>query len=119
MFLLVDGDPGFLEAAEQLYRRRQPLLLASTANQTMMLLHSLGPDISVAMVNPNLPGNDGASLIQEIRAAFPNVPVVEISGVFRRDVLEAAKLFGPEAPRKPVLSEWESLLIALTGKTSA
>ena len=56
------------------------------------------------MIDLDLPGQDGFSLIQEMRRNFPDLPVIAISGVFHGRLLESAKLLGGRPCTPTILS---------------
>ena len=119
MLLLVDDDPEFLEAAERVFMPHR-VLFARDADQASMLMGTVGQEVSVILVDLDLPGKDGFAFIHELRGAFPDLPVVAISGVFQDHVLEAAKIIGAaEALRKPITSEWTSVLTRLATTNAA
>jgi len=107
MLLIVDDDPHFLEQAMQLLNSGKGLFIARDAQQAKELMGSVGAAFSLVLVDLDLPGQDGFSLIQEMRAAFPDLPVIAVSGVCKRDVLESAKLVGAaDALPKPIDDTW-------------
>lgn len=107
MLLIVDDDPAFLEAAERLLDQGRGVFFAGDARHAKELLTSVGAMVSVVLVDVDLPGGDGVSLIRELRQAFPDLPVIAITDVQRPDTLDFAKLLGAtDALRKPINSEW-------------
>jgi CheY-like chemotaxis protein len=71
------------------------------------------------LVDLNLPGKDGFSLIMEMRRSCPNLPVIAISGVFQEHVLESAKAVGAaDALRKPITPEWNTAITRVHAKTA-
>jgi len=117
MLLIVDDDPSFLEKAQQLLNSGRGVFLARNAQQAKELIGSVGQAFSVVLVDLDLPGQDGFSLIGEMRAAFPDLPVIAMSGVCKGDVLESAKLVGAaDALSKPINPEWELALARARGQ---
>jgi CheY-like chemotaxis protein len=111
MVLLVDDDPKFLEKARELLDTGQGIFLAGSAEQAKNLLGTVGSGFTLVMVDLDLPGQDGFSLIREMRQFFPDIPIIAISGVFQRNVLESAKVFGAvDALQKPITPEWKSVV---------
>jgi len=107
VLLIVDDDPRFLQEAEQLLDENRGVFFARDAEHAKQLMGSVGEGFSVLMIDLDLPGQDGFSLIREFRQQFPELPVIAISGVFQAHVLESAKLVGAaEALRKPINAEW-------------
>jgi CheY-like chemotaxis protein len=111
MLLLVDDDPTFLETAQDELELGRGIFLAATAEQAKSLMQSIGTGFSVALIDLDLPGQDGFSLIREMRQRFPEIPIIAISGVVQGHVLESAKVLGAKAIlRKPITSEWHSVI---------
>ena len=74
----------------------------------------LGTGLSVALIDLDLPGEDGFTLIRELRRRWPSLAIVAVSGVFQEIVLESAKAIGAsETLRKPIGPEWNSTIAAL------
>jgi CheY-like chemotaxis protein len=111
MVLIVDDDPRFLEQAEKLITSDRGVFFALDADHAKDLIRSIGGSLSVALVDLNLPGQDGFSLIRELRQHFPDLPLIAISGVLRREALESARLLGAtDALRKPITAEWKEAI---------
>src|SRR3954467_12985484 len=111
MLLIVDDDPAFLETAERLLNTGRGVFFARDATHAKDLISSVSAAFSVALVDLDLPGQDGFSLIYEMRQAFPDLPVIAISGVLKRDVLESAKLVGAAAALpKPIDAAWTAAI---------
>ena len=45
------------------------------------------PDLDLALLDLNLPGAEGASLVKQFRACHPAIPLVVVSGEDRRDTI--------------------------------
>jgi two-component system response regulator FlrC len=111
MLLIVDDDPRFLEYAERVLEAEGGILFARDAGQALSLMDSLAADFSAALVDLDLPGKDGFSLILELRQQFPKLPVIAMSGVFQTHVLESAKALGAiDVLRKPITTEWNTAI---------
>jgi CheY-like chemotaxis protein len=111
MILIVDDDPTFLENAGKVLDAGRGVFFALDATQAKSLIGSVGAAFSVALVDLNLPGQDGFSLIMEMRQQFPDLPVIAISGVFQEHVLDSAKAVGAvDALRKPITPEWKTAI---------
>src|ERR1043166_4166930 len=108
MLLIVDDDPIFLEKALELLRDSdEGVFFAANAEHAKQLMGAVGAGFSVVMIDLDLPGQDGFSLIREMRQHFPDLPIIAISGVFQDHILQTAKLVGAEdALQKPVTPEW-------------
>ncbi|HSP66076.1 MAG TPA: response regulator [Bryobacteraceae bacterium] len=117
MLLIVDDDPKFLQDAERALDAE--VLFARDADQALDLVGNLGAEFSAVLVDLNLPGKDGFSLIIEMRRRFPNLPVIAISGVVQEHALESAKAVGAaDALRKPITSEWNTVIFRAQRKTA-
>ena len=112
MLLIVDDDPTFLEKAHDLLNgAAEGIFFAGNAEHAKELMGTVGAGFSVMMVDLDLPGQDGFSLISDMRRHFPDVPVIAISGVFQKHVLESARLLGAAATlSKPISPEWNAAI---------
>jgi CheY-like chemotaxis protein len=112
MILVVDDDPEFLQEAERFLPATERLMFAASSRQAILLLKTLGEhEFSLALVDLNLPNENGFELISTLTKEFPHLPVIAISGFYAADVLESAKLLGAIATlAKPVTREWKDLL---------
>ncbi len=111
MLLIVDDDPKFLESAQALLDMGRNIFFAGNAEHAKSLMSSVGMGFSVVMIDLDLPGQDGFALIREMRQHFPDLPIIAISGVFQRHVLESAKALGAnEALQKPIDPEWNAAI---------
>jgi CheY-like chemotaxis protein len=120
MLLLIDDDPKFLEKARELLDTGRGVFLAGSAEQAKDLLGSIGSGFTLFMIDLDLPGQDGFSLIREMRQHFPEIPIIAISGVFQRNVLECAKVLGAvDALQKPISPEWTAAIERVNGKPDA
>lgn len=113
MILLVDDDQQFCEELTRVLQRERPALIAKNGGQALGLLKVI--EFRVAIVDLNLPDQNGFELIQSIHAEFPDLPIVAISGVCSGSVLESAREFGAvEVLPKPVTSEWRAVVERLS-----
>jgi CheY-like chemotaxis protein len=111
MLLVVDDDPRFLQTVQQTLAAARQILLARDGEQALQLLGAVGEELSVAMVDLDLPKIDGFQLISMLHRAAPDLPIIAISGVVQEHVLESAKEVGATAIlRKPITSEWKAVL---------
>ena len=116
MLLIVDDDPVFLRNAEENLNEGRGILFARDAAHARTLLETVGGGIGVVLVDLDLPGQDGFSLIREVSREYPTMPVIAISGVVQLDVLESAKAMGARATlRKPVSPEWRKTIASVRG----
>jgi DNA-binding NtrC family response regulator len=111
MLLIVDNDPEFLQEAEQHLTSPRGVFFARDAKQAKELMGNVGGVFSAALVDLDLPGQDGFSLIREMHQRYPDLPLIAISGVFQSNVLESAKLLGAsETLPKPISAEWNAVI---------
>jgi CheY-like chemotaxis protein len=110
MILVVDDDPAFLEQVGPALEPSRGVLFAGDAARAMELAVGL-KDVSVALIDLDLPGTDGFALIDELRERVPELPTIAMSGVLQPDVLESAKALGAAAVlRKPITPEWKTVV---------
>lgn len=111
MILVVDDDPKFLEEARLRLDAGRGVFLAANAAQARSLIATVGTVFSLAVVDLDLRGQNGFDLIRDLHANYPDLPIVAVSGVFQRDVLETAKLVGAvEVLQKPIDPDWIPVL---------
>lgn len=110
MILVVDNDVAFLELASKILNRDRQVFLASDAQHAFELAQRLG--FSVALVDLDLKGRDGLSLIQRLRENFPDLPIVAISSVLEERKLEedAMQLGVVEVLHKPITADWKRVV---------
>jgi CheY-like chemotaxis protein len=75
----VDDATAFLELANKILNPDRQIFLAYDAQQAFQLIRHLGG--AAALVDLDLKGKDGLSLMQKLRERFPALPVVAISRV--------------------------------------
>jgi CheY-like chemotaxis protein len=111
MLLIVDDDPAFLESADESLNDGRGVLFANNGQRARQLLDAIGPGCSVLMIDLDMPGEDGFSLIREMRRKYPALPIIAISGVYQTNVLESAKLLGArDTLQKPITPEWRATI---------
>ncbi|HEV2202465.1 MAG TPA: response regulator [Bryobacteraceae bacterium] len=109
MILVADQDASFLALAAIILNQDRQVFLALDAQQAFQLTEHLG--FSVALVDLDLKGKDGLSLIQRLRAAFPDLPIIAISSVLSgRKVEEARELGVVEVLHKPITPDWKPVV---------
>ena len=111
MLLIVDDDPAFLDHAREVFDAGRGIFLAPDAQRAKELLDLMGDSLTVALVDLDLPGEDGFALIREMRSRFPNLAIIAMSGVYQQHVLESAKSLGARVTlEKPISPEWNAAL---------
>jgi two-component system sensor histidine kinase/response regulator len=109
MILVVDDDLSFLELASKILNRDRQVFLAFDAQQAFQLTKHLG--FSVALVDLDLKGKDGLSLIERLRENFPDLPIIAISSALSGRELEHAMELGVvEVLHKPITPEWRPVV---------
>src|SRR3954447_18024482 len=75
------------------------------------------PQIVLLMIDLDLPGQDGFSLIREVRKHFPSIPVVAVSGALKPHVIESEKVIGAaETLQKPIDKDWTAAIARVRAK---
>jgi CheY-like chemotaxis protein len=106
MILVADHDASFLELAGTILNRDRQVFLALDAQQAFQLAEHLG--FTVALVDLDLRGKDGLSLIEKLRKSFPDLPVIAISSVLSGHRLDEAVGLGVvEVLHKPITPDWK------------
>jgi CheY-like chemotaxis protein len=119
MLLIVDDDPRFLQQAERSLDVGRGVYFAREAAQAKELILTVGREFSLALIDLDLPGQDGFSLISELHRNFPGLPVIAMSGVVQANVLESARALGAtDVLRKPIGPEWTVAIRRARAKSS-
>ena len=109
MILVVDNDVSFLELASKILNRDRQVFLAFDAQQAFQLAEHLG--FSVALIDLDLKGKNGLSLIQKLRESFPDLPIIAISSVLSgRELEDAMELGVVEVLHKPITPDWKPVV---------
>jgi CheY-like chemotaxis protein len=95
MLLLVDDDPKFLQAAETGLEPGRGIFFARNAEHAKELMRSVGSAFSVAIIDLNLPGQNGFELIRELHEQFPDLPMIAVSGTCHHDAWRAPGFSAP------------------------
>ena len=109
MILVVDDDENLLEQAQEILNRNRQVFLASDVNRAFELVRELG--FSVALVDLDLPGEDGFWLIRKLRDAVPELSIIVVSNALHTLSLDDAKKLGAvEVLKKPITQEWRTVV---------
>lgn len=109
MILVVDGDPVFLEEARQVLNRTRQVFLTTNAERAFEMARELG--FSVALVDLDLPGEDGFALIRKLRQTMPEISIIAISSEFHNITPEQAEKLGAvEVLTKPITPAWKPVV---------
>ena len=83
--LVVDDEPDVAELFRQRFRReaRQGtyvLHFAASGEEALDALdHEIEPELIVILSDINMPGMDGLTLLQKVKAAWPDLPVMMVT----------------------------------------
>jgi len=109
MILVVDDDDAFLEQAQEILNRTRQVFLASDADRALELARELG--FSVALIDLDLPGEDGFALIRKLRDIVPELSIIAVSSALHNLTLEDARKLGAvEVLKKPITPEWKPVV---------
>jgi len=78
--LIVDDSPETLAGLNCYYSARFEVLTASDAGEVLRVLEASAPKVDVLICDLLIPGASGAGLIAHIKARFPDLPVIVITG---------------------------------------
>lgn len=118
MILIVDDDPTFLEEAEAILAPERGLLFLTHGREAVQFIKDIG--VSVVLVDLSLGEENGFELIRNLRHTDPKLPIVAMSGVYPREVLESALLLGAnEVLSKPPTNSWKSVVERLRRRNKA
>ena len=109
MILIVDDDPSFFEKAEAVLAPERGLLFLTHGREAVQFIRNIG--VSVVLVDLSLGPENGFDLIRNLRENAPKLPIIAMSGVYPREVLESALLLGAnEVLSKPATPFWKKVV---------
>jgi two-component system, NtrC family, response regulator AtoC len=109
MILIVDDDPTFLKEAEEVLAPERDLLFLTHGREAVQFVKDIG--VSVVIVDLSLGEESGFDLIRNLRSTAPKLPIIAMSGVYAREVLESALLLGAnEVLSKPATPAWKKVV---------
>jgi serine phosphatase RsbU (regulator of sigma subunit) len=76
--LLVDDDPGMLHALQRVLERNCELRGTTDARQALALADAFAPEL--AFVDVRMPGIDGFELLARLKARYPDIDVIIVTG---------------------------------------
>jgi DNA-binding response OmpR family regulator len=118
MILIVDDDPTFLEEAEEILAPERGLLFLTHGREVVKFVKDIG--VSVVLVDLSLGDESGFDLIRNLRSSSPKLPIIAMSGVYPREVLESALLMGAnEVLSKPATPAWKKVVERLRRRETA
>jgi DNA-binding NtrC family response regulator len=83
LFLIVDDEPDTCWVLQQILRKVGDCEIALNARSA--LTHAAQHAFSLVLLDAKLPDVDGLDLALQFRAAYPEVPILLVSGYFCRD----------------------------------
>lgn len=87
--LLVDDEPNILAFASRLLERRGfKVISASTGDDAIAAAGKTAGRIVLVITDLLMPGTDGHAVIREVRRIAPEMPVIAMSGLDARDVVD-------------------------------
>ena len=111
MLLIVDDDPTFLERAQEAAPLEgRGIFFAGNAEHAKDLMGTVGDGFSVVMIDLDLPGQDGFSLISEMRRHFPISRSLRSAASFRSTCWKARSFSAPRILEKPIGPEWTTTI---------
>jgi two-component system sensor histidine kinase/response regulator len=111
--LLVDDDRQVVRFLQKVLEKSGYSVTSTTSGKrALAILQERQPDLLI--LDLNMPEPDGFALLKTMRASFPYLRILAISGYFPEALLEAAKILGAVATlEKPVSAE---VLLAKVGE---
>jgi CheY-like chemotaxis protein len=107
--LIVDDEPDVAELFRQRFRRearqgRYVLHFAGSGEEALEALdNEIEPELIVILSDINMPGMDGLTLLQRIKASYPNLPVMMVTAYGDDERRRRAREYGAaEFITKPV-----------------
>lgn len=92
--LIVDDDPTILSLCRQILRLGGHTVVEASGGDAALRLPQLAANsIDLALLDVVMPGMNGIELAGRLRAAYPNVPIVLMSGYGPKDI---AGILGPQ-----------------------
>ena len=80
--LVIDDDPGFLDAMRMVLRSEgYNVLASSTGAKGLDMVRYAGDDLRAVLLDFNMPHFNGAETLQFVRKLNPNLKVLAVSGV--------------------------------------
>ncbi len=123
--LIVDDDPEFLGAAEQmLISSGYEVILAKDGHEAVRILESKHHGIALAIVDLSLPGINGFELIGAISRRPTRIKIIATTGVYTEAFLEMTETLGAHAVIRKALEgrplapdDWLPTVRRLIGKS--
>jgi CheY-like chemotaxis protein len=100
--LIVDDEPDLPDLFRQRFRHevrqgQYVLHFAASAEEGLLRLAELGPELIVILSDINMPGMDGLALLREIKHRRPELPVVMVTAYGDDERMRTAKELGAAA----------------------
>ena len=104
--LIVDDSRLARIVASKLVKQLKPdwgLLEAANADEA--LAHVSGGQVDLALIDFNMPGQDGLALAAQLRESRPDIPIAIISANIQDEVIARARAINATFVAKPVTEE--------------
>jgi CheY-like chemotaxis protein len=121
--LVVDDDPQFLDAMDQMLAGEgYQVIRATNGNEAISLLEKRHTDIDMAVIDLALPGTNGYEIIGALSRRPNRIKMIATTGVYKESQLEVAGALGahavirkPPAGQPPPEREWLATVRRLIG----
>jgi DNA-binding NarL/FixJ family response regulator len=100
MLLVVEDDEVVQHALTRFYGSSCSVTCVETRSSALSLIHS-GPSVAGAVIDVRLPDGSGLDVLQHLREANSQCPVLILTAYFEREHAARAQLFGAEFLPKP------------------
>ncbi len=84
--LVVDDEKIVLQSCRRVFEDRFEVIAATSAEAALEALQR--ESIGVILLDIKMPGKDGMTLLKEIKAKWPNIPVIVMSGYATTETVE-------------------------------
>ncbi len=92
--LVVDDEPLNLDLLRRTLQREFEIVTAACAAEALEVLEACGGAISLVLCDQLMPGRNGTELAADVRARWPGVKFVLVTGVDEADDVVAAEKSG-------------------------
>ncbi len=87
--LVIDDESVVRRTAQAaLSRNGHSVILAENGDHAVQLLTGNSPDVSLVLLDMNMPGETGVQVLKRLRRVHPEIPVVIMSGYGEREISE-------------------------------
>ncbi len=104
--LIVDDSRLARLVASKIVRQLRPdWELLEAANASEALAAASGRQVDVALIDFNMPGQDGLELAGELRRTYPEIPIAIVSANIQDEVVARARAVNAAFVAKPVTED--------------